>query len=688
MRSARAPDLGGPAPSASAAPSPWCQAAVLARGTWRLAWREPLSRLLLALAVLLAVVGSAAAVGSPTAGDGAVQMLAVCLQVVPFALVLLAGDIWRRDVDEAALSARALDGMTYVAGRAAGLCLVGLALLAAAAAVSAMGLWAVARLPAAAAVGWLTLLSAVAVAPGVVLLAGACLWWLARGGAGPRYHAAVLLGTLLLAFYSYKIDALAAQGALRWLTFFAPFPGLLTLGLALPPAALGAPPVPGWLWLNRALFLCLGLALLALAARRRGAGLGLFPLRSQRVWRGLLAATLIGAAAAGVPLAVAARRLAPAVLPALPQLRGVVVPAANSLSLSLAVDAASGRLRGSATWTLARPAVTVYLLLNAGLRLHAPPGATWTERGGGALVPGTAARLYRLRLVRGASALRLGFAGRLLPVPSALPYPPFPLAQPFEGAAAGGGRLFLDGRGTWYPLPVGAGLRPASPVRAALRLVVSRGSGAWWGVPARGRAGVLRVDWIGSRLPSVVGALVPYGTFTGPGWTLAGERAPAPAAARALTTYARAVRALHPVDAALFPSPQLRAVAVPLLTRPLWSEGMLWLPADQPFCRPLDPVTGACAGPPPTPVTAALLLSDLAWGAHLGAVADALVLPWPAAVRGLAWSVAPEAVVTAWRAVGSPTALQAAWTRGAALPGLGRLTAAQRALAAHLASAG
>jgi hypothetical protein len=665
---------------------PWAQALILARGTWRLAWREPLTRLLLALGVVLALVGSIAAVGSPTAGDGAVQMLAVCLEIVPFAVVLLAADIWRRDADELPVAARPVDGLSYVGGRALGLCLVGGAMLAVVALVSALGLWAIARLPLIPAAAWLALFAAVVVVPSLVLLAAASLGLLAWGGAGPRYHAVALVGALLVAFYSYKLGAMAQHAALHALPFFAPFPGLLTLGLALPPAALGAPPIPAWLWWNRLLFLALALLLLALAARRRGRGLRLFPTRSLGAWRAVVATTAAVAVATAVPLAGAAGQLAPAVQPAAPQLPGVAVPAAAELALAVTVDAAAGTFRGRALWRLGRPVRGVEVLLNAGLRLVPPPAVTAVASGGGALVPATAARLYRLTALRPRAAWSLAFSGRLLPQPSTLPYPPFPLAQAFEGAAAGAGRLFLNGRGTWYPVVVGAGLVPAAPGRVTLDLRVVHGRGAWWGLPARGTAAALHLAWAGTRLPPVVGLLAPYRTFRVGGWTIAADRPPSATAARALAAYAVAAADIRRADPRLLAGTGLEAVSSPLLTAPQWSVGILWLPGDEPFCRPSDPVRGTCGGPAPTVETAALTLSLLAWQARWGAVADGLALPWPQPVQRQAAAVAPLALVSAWRALGEPAGLAHGWTQGAALPVIGTLTAAQRSLAARRAA--
>lgn len=677
-------------PASTGAPSPGMRhAGVLAAGTWRLAWREPLTRLLLALALLLAVVGSIAAVGSPSAGDGAIQMLAVCLQVVPFAVVLLAGELWRPDADEAALAARPVSAAAYVLGRAAGLLLVGLVLLAAVSALSAAGLWLVARLPLAADVAWIAILAGVYVAPGLVPVIGACFLWLA-GGRGPRYHTGAIVGALLVAFYSYKLDAIAAAPALRPLAFFSPFPGLLTLGLAVPPAQLGAPWVPAWILWNRAFFVVLGLGLLALAAWRRSRGLRLFPLRSLPAWRAWLAAAVAVALGLAIPLAATAARLAPPALATPPSLRGVPVPATTSLSLTVTADAASGQVSGDADWQLATAGGgPLYVLLNAGLVLRPPAGVRVSLPDGSGVIPGTAARLYRLQ--GGAAStgghLRLAFAGRLLPAPSTIPYPPFPLAQTFEGAAAGGGRAFFDGRGTWYPVPVGAGLAPGDAAQVAMSLTVLHASGGRWiGLPAQKQAGgAIAVGWRGGPMPAIVGALAPYRVFRGAGFTYADLQAPAPAAARVLTTYAAAAATLRPQLAAALPGAVLTAAAYPLLTAPVLADGVLWLPADQPFCTPPDPVTGACRGGAPTLRSATLLLSKLAWQSALNVADDGLVLPRPASEAATAWLVAPQAAVVAWRALSEPPALAAAWTGHADLQWIGPLSAMQRTIARQAA---
>jgi hypothetical protein len=542
------------------------------------------------------------------------------------------------------------------------------------AAVSTLGLWAVARLPLLPAAAWIAVFSAAYVAPGFVLLCGACLLWLARGGAGPRYHAGVILGALLLAFYDYKLDALAAHA--RVLAFLAPFPGFLTLGLALPPALLGAPAVPGWLAWNRVLFALLGFGLLLLAARRRARGFPRLPLRRPRAVRTATVATGLAALGCLAMLLPPVPALAPPVMGAVPQVPGPA-PAATALTLDVSADAASGRLQGTAVWDLAGGGA-VDVLLNAGLRLTAPPGLAVTQPAGPGLVPGTAARLYRLQ-GSGAGALRLGFSGRLLPVPSALPYPPFPLGQAFEGAALGRGRAFFDGRGTWYPLVVGPGLRPAAPSRVTLRLRLSGAGAPWQGVSTR--------RYVGYSLPPVIGTSAPYRTFTGSGWVLGAASAPPPGARAVLDTYARAARLLAPLLPGDLPAAgPLRAVVSPLLLHPLLSAQVLWLPGAEPFCVPPDPVAGGCGGAPPDLEAATLLLARTAWQARLELPGGNLALPAQAGRAAAAAELAPEAAVTAWRALGKDPAVAAAWESGAALPVLGRLDAAQRTRAAALAA--
>ncbi len=662
-------------PPPAAAASAWRQGWILAAGAWRLAWREPLTRWLLALALLLSAVGAVAAVGSPTAGDGAIQMLAVCLQVVPFAVVLLAGDVWRRDADEAAVFARPVDALTYVLGRAAGLTMVGLSLLGAVAAASALGLVAVARLPVGASFAWIGVFAGVYVAPGLPLLCGACLAWLGRGGSGPRYHAAVLLGALLLAFYNYKLDAIA--GRAHVLAFLSPLPGFLTLGLALPPALLGAPAVPGWLVANRVLYGVAGFGLLLLAARRRSAGFPRLPLRRVRGWRTLAVASALGAASLLLRLGMLVPRLAPPVMAAAPRLAAAPTPAASALVLNVTADARAGTLRGTARWTLQRPG-DVYVLLDAGLRLDTPAGAAAAPFGDG-MVPGTAARLYEVH-VASAGDLVLPFGGRLLPDPSALPYPPFPLAEPFEGAALGHGRAFFDGRGTWYPVLVGPGLRPAAPGQTTIHLAVTGVDRPWVGVSTR--------DYVGPVLPPVLGAAAPYQTFSGAGWRLLAAGPPPPAEAAVLTTYARAGRLLAAVLPGDFPSSGPLPVAVsPLLLHPLLSAETLWIPGAEPFCVPADPVAAVCGGTAPDLETATLRLAVIAWEARLELPGGNLALPAQAGRGPAAAELAPRAAVSAWEALGRSAAVAAAWTDAAALPVVGVLDPAQRAEALAWADA-
>jgi len=161
---------------------------------------------------------------------------------------------------------------------------------------------------------------------------------------------------------------------------------------------------------------------------------------------------------------------------------------------------------------------------------------------------------------------------------------------------------------------------------------------------------------------------------------------PPPGSAAILATYARAARGVARTVPGSFGS-VLRLVADPLLGRPLWADGILWLPSDQPFCVPPDPVAGVCGGSPPDLRSATLLLAVLLWQEREGVPADGLALaptPRQAAAGAL---VAPYAAATAWRALGRDPRVAQAWTAGAVLPWIGRLGPAARALAARLAQA-
>lgn len=643
---------------------------VLAAGTWRTASREPLSRLLLVLAIALALVGAVAAIGSPTGGAGAVQMLAVCLQVVPFSVVLLAGDLWRPQSDDLAIFTRPIDAQDYVLGRALGLFMAGAALLGIVAAVSVLGLVFVAHLPWGPTLVWITELTAVYALPSLVPLIGGTFAFLSGRGAGPRYHTGVILVTLGLAFFGYKVQSLASS----WhpLLFLTPFPGFMTLGLVPPNPLLGAPIAPAWLLVNRLLFICLGVGLLLWSVFRQSQGLNYLPLRSPtRVRLASVAAWLLLVGSAAVLLEFSSR-LAPT---------GVLVvwngPSlqVKSMALQARLNARNGWITGQASYTVDGDAPSAVIALNAGL--HLSQASRQVKPAAHGLIPGTAAFAYRVA-VHG-TQVKLQFAGQLLPRPSTIPYPPFLPGRPTEGAALGHGRVFLDGDGTWYPRLLGPSGKALRPLRVHARLQILGAEGSWVGAPTRTNGDVRAMDIVGPSWPSVIGEEAPFGDQRGPDWRLFNSQPALPIARQVLYTYAKAERLLRPYVGDTVPSGPLTIALSPLIQQPVWAHGTLWVPGQM-FCVPQDPVVGTCRSTAPTLQQAALRLSLLIWQ-------DRLQLPM--GMRSTAANIAAparnallaHAAVAAYHALGNDPEIAAAWNARAALPVLGPLTPEARRLA-------
>jgi hypothetical protein len=664
---------------------------VLAGDTWRLAWREVMTRVELVMLLILAVVSGVAAIGSPTAANGTVQMLAVCLEVVPFALVLVAGQVWRRTEDETALYSRPLTALTYMAGRGLGLWVVGLAQLAAVNLMADLTLVLVAHLGWASG-AWDAWWSLLVVVPSELLVTGATLLVVTVTGGGARYYTLAIVGSLVVALAEYKLSALAAATDPR-LVLWSPFPALLTLGLAMPPVL--AHYQAGWLWPNRLLYAAGGLALLALAALRRGRGLEL-PLARRRPAQVTLAALLLVAAVGlvwleGWAVANAPNVLSPSVVAAAADTTAPLAP--GSLTLQVTVNPAAGAVQGQAVWrgAVERSAASVYVWLNRGLDITAASDGTApldvVRVAGGAVEADTAASLWLLAGHLGSGApLVITYRGRLLPTPTLLPTPPFRVGVSYEGAYAAPGVLALDGNGSWYPrlLAAGAGGAPlpsamaltlsvvGDPGRAVYTVLTQSGSG--WRLPPG--APWPRVLWLsGPYVARRLGALV---VATPPG------SPPNPAG---LAPYESSWPALRPWLPGA--GQTLYAVTSPVATAPLLTGSLLALPGNQPYCVPPDPVTAACGGVVAAPLAARLLLSSLAWENVLGLSGGNLPVLQPAVSAGdERATLAPVlAVLSVWRSeTGTEAATVAqAWTGRAALPVVGTLNATQAAVAAQLA---
>lgn len=675
---------------------------VLAMDTWRLAWREVMTRVELALLVILAVVSGFAAIGSPRAGDGAIQMLAFCLQVVPFSLVLVAGQIWRSSADEVALWSRPLTALIYVSGRALGLLLVGLVMLSMVDVAGSLMLGIVAHLNLLSGLGWDTYFSLVLVAPSLLLVVGGCLGLIAVTGGGARYYTWAISLSLLVAFVQYKLGYLALAIDPHW-SVWSPFPGLLTLGLALPPALLRT--TLGWIVANRVFYAILGMGILALTVYHRAKGRET-PMANLRPVRWSLGVAVGLGMLALWSLEAQAARIAPTALsPADVQKAAATtmrLDPGGHLHIRVALDASKGQIRGQAHLNDAITGSSDVLdfWLNHGLQVtgvlvngHTEPASLVR---GGALDPNTAASLWQISL--GALPtptvnLQVDWRGRLLPVPTLLPTAPFGLGQAYEGLYLAPRRLFLDGRGTWYPqfLAPGAGGAPIDLQDVLTLRIASTGSGVSVATslapnPNRGTYG-----WSGAGpLPSILWLAAPYSSTVDQGISIWTRRPFSGSTAAVYGLYANALRTLMgwlpPEASGSVPM----MVASPIDAHPLLAGGILTVPENQPFCIPADPIVGTCNSAAPSPESAMLEVSLLGWKTALGLSGGNLPGWQPQLAAGdQRTQMAPVlAAVTVWRATtgSEATALAAAWAHGSTLPVLGRLSSGQIRMARELAS--
>jgi hypothetical protein len=669
---------------------------VLAFDTWRLAWREAMTRVELAMLVILAVISGVAAVGSPSAGDGAIQMLAVCLSVVPFGLVLVAGQIWRHPNDETALFTRSLDALTYVGGRALGLFAVGLAMLTIIDVVGSLALTGIASLPLAGSLSWDTAFSAFLALPGLIVIIGGALLLISLTGGGSRYYTLAILLSLLVAFGEYKLPSLTSLLGPETL-LLSPFPGLLTLGLALPPALL--PAHPGWLWLNRGIWIAAGVGFLALTAWIRGHRRET-PLQRERPLRWALSSAVVAV------LAMAGGLVANAAVWAPPQLPKTVVtqaadaapalPPGSFLRLNVTVSPSSSVLGGTAILTSGPAAVPGRLAfwLNTGLTVtqvtvNGKP-AVFQRLGGGAVGTGTAAGLWEvLGALPSRAAIAIAYYGTLAPEPTWIPAPPFVRGGNYEGAFLDPARLFLDGAGTWYPRFLAHG-EGGAPLYTPATMVLALEGAMPSAVTANLAVSGFQARFQGpAALPQVIWMAGPFRRTLVDGVPVYTAHPVSASAVAAYGTYAAALKAVEPWLPVRSRGP-LAIVRSPLASIPLMAGGTLAAPENQPFCTPVDPVSGQCGSAPPTAETAYLRIAVAGWENGLGMPDPNLpaLAPVYAAGDERGALLAPLAAVTAWRGARGTSlapAIAAGWEKGTPLPVLGTLTPSQRAEAAILA---
>jgi hypothetical protein len=556
----------------------------VAANTWRLAWRDPLTRLELAMLALLTLLAAIAAIGSPTSGDGAVQMFAVAYSATPFALVLIVGQIGRNIKDEAAWWSRPLSRDQVLVGRFVGYVAVGIALVGVTASWGWVLMTLIAHLDPWSGLAWTFWFALVSV-PAVFTVAGGALWLQSALNTPHRYFAPAIIIALVIAFAEYKLFILTA----RWphLSFFNPFPGFLELGLALPPTLLTPIGITGWIWINRLLWGIIGLLLLLAAVRRRG---GPYPLRRTRAIRRIMVILGITAAACAAFLAITAHRLAPDVSATYTATTNFSCRASQ---LHLTVNAVNGQLNGLFRCRPSRTG-TLKFAANAGLTIAAL-GAYPTTLESSTIAENSAQRQWLMSIPQ-RETVTFVFSGHLLPYPSTLPYRPFLVGHVYSGIAAGFGRVYIANALQGLPTCLTA----STPVDLVLKHLahgpfvtnaVWHGDDRVWSAPL----GSLTVD---------TGDLVKVRRGPTTIWLpRAGGISLAP-----FLPYVGSLRSLS----AWLPLPKhIAFVPSPVLATAVWHTPDIVYTDVHPFVEPRDPISNGDS--PPTNYTATLTLARLLW---------------------------------------------------------------------------
>lgn len=559
---------------------------IVALNTWRLAWRDPLTRFEVAMLALLTLFAAIATVGSPTAGDGAIQMYAIAYATTPFALVLVIGQIGKNPEEEIHWQSRPVSREKVMVGRFLGYLALGSTFL------GIMALWGwllmtlIAHLGALSGAWWTIQFSALTL-PSLITVTGGCMWLQSGVRGGTRYFAPAIVLALFLAFLEYKLSLLTA--ALPHLPIFNPFPGFLELGLALPPRLLAPPLISGWLWLNRLVWGLIGMVLLLLAIRRPSRH---YASRYPRFLKNLVLVGAILAMLSAGGLWTLARTLSPPV--------DTNVSLATNFTcqtpqIRLIVNAQSGHVMGQGVCTASHGGILRFSL-NSGLNIRATQASVKVVAPSRGLAPHSWNREWTLHVPNGHPRIHLHFSGQILPEPTTLPYPPFPSSQKYTGLYAAWGRTYVTH--IYQDLP--SFVSRSAPInltithpghfpivtnavlhRRAHRLHGRVGSLAITQGPLQKRRRGPITIWLSSPHTLGIGAFLPYiGALRNlKGWLPL------------------------PRDISLVPSP--------LTTTPLWRSPDLFYSDIHSFVGPSDPITGSSS--PPTSYTATLTLAGIFW---------------------------------------------------------------------------
>ncbi|MCY0880749.1 MAG: hypothetical protein OWS74_02040, partial [Firmicutes bacterium] len=344
---------------------------MVARNTWRMVWRDPVIWIEWGLLLVLAGMAAIAAVGSPTAADGSVEMWGVVYSVAPFAMVLVIGQILRADASEYFWQMGNLSRTAYSLGRVAGLFAVGSAVVLGTSLVGGAAMAFFGQYPYGSSMYWNGLWAVVLALP--TLLAVIALFWsigqlFFRQGRG--YYSVGLALALGIAFAEYKLPYL--QTFWPHLNFWNPFLGFLALGLTLPPRLLGdSAIVPFWVIWNRVGTVVFALLLLSFSVMRPRSTARRYVLAYSRRWKILLEwGVVIGVAGVFGYLALLSRVSPPVmqsytVMPAPP---GAAVVAHGVLR----VGGTAGKIQGTlalAAQPVNSASTRLVFALNAGLSI-------------------------------------------------------------------------------------------------------------------------------------------------------------------------------------------------------------------------------------------------------------------------------------------------------------------------------
>ncbi|PSR22863.1 MAG: hypothetical protein C7B45_05170 [Sulfobacillus acidophilus] len=558
----------------------------VAVNTWRLAWRDPLTRIELGMLAVLALLAAIAAIGSPTSGDGAVQMFAVAYSATPFALVLIVGQIGRNVREEAGWWSRPLSRDQVLLGRFAGYAAVGSTLVGVTATWGWILMTVLAHLDPWSGLVW-TFWFALLTIPAVLTVTGGALWLQTAVNNPHRYFAWAIILSLIVAFAEYKLCMFTA--AWPHLSFFNPFPGFLELGLALPPSLLTPIGISGWIWINRVLWGTIGMLLVVAAIRRP---VGPYPMRPGPTTRIVMALLGVGAVACAVILAITAQRLSPPVSSTYSASTNFFCRDAR---IQLTVNAQTGQWQGQFRCRPSR-AGTLRFAANAGLTLTAfSRGRQPISLHVGLVSKDSAQRQWQMSILR-RHTVTFVLTGHLLPYPSTLPYRPFSVGQVYSGLAAGYGHVFIAEAQKGLPTcltastPVQLSLRDLAPGPLVTNAVWDQLSRVWVA-----RLGTLTVD---------TGDLVKIRRGPTTIWLPeAGGISLAP-----FLPYVGSLRSLT----AWLPLPKhISFVPSPVISQAAWHTPDIVYTDVHPFVEPRDPISNSDS--PPTNYTATLTLARLLW---------------------------------------------------------------------------